>query len=52
MSAKIALVSKSYNSSVLNICLRGSMVASETGDPEVPGSNPNHDKFLKNIKPP
>ena len=32
--------------------LRSSMVESLTGDPEVPGSNPNNDKFLKNVNPP
>ena len=36
----------------MNVSLCGSVVASRTGDPEVPGSNPTHDKFLRNVNPP
>ena len=36
----------------MNVCLSGIMVVCQTGDREVPSSNPTHDKFLKNADTP
>ena len=36
----------------MNVCLRGIVVECQTGDREVPSSNPTHDKFLKYVNHP